>query len=135
MRLHYLSPKKSPKHSLPVIICHATALKQRGMGLLKLRLINRQPSSNEFKVDVHDSFLNCMVIDSTLSLLKVLRGKVAFSEFVGSDGWKCGIFWLVAMGFAKRETATECDCFVGMFDLPPRPSGFGISPVNGKFFN
>ncbi|GIY30555.1 hypothetical protein CEXT_625471 [Caerostris extrusa] len=49
MRLHYLSSEESPKQSLTVIICHAMALQQRGMGLRKLRLINRQPSSNEFK--------------------------------------------------------------------------------------
>ncbi|GIX85142.1 hypothetical protein CEXT_220551 [Caerostris extrusa] len=42
---------------------------------------------------------------------------------------------LVAMGFVKRDTATQCDCFLDIFDLPPTPSGFGISSVNGMFFN
>ncbi|GIY30553.1 hypothetical protein CEXT_625451 [Caerostris extrusa] len=82
MRLHYLSPEKSPKHSLPVIICHAMGLQQRRMG----------------------------------------------------EKWHFQS-WLVAMGFIKRDAATQCDCFEDMFDLSPTPSGFRISPVNGMFFN
>ncbi|GIY30556.1 hypothetical protein CEXT_625481 [Caerostris extrusa] len=107
MNIHVSSlsfSKQSPKHSLPVIICHAMALQQRGMILPKLRLINRQPSSNEFKVWFWSSSL---------------------------EKWH----WFLAMGFVKREAATQCDCFVDMFDLPPTPSRFEMSPVNGMFFN
>ncbi|GIX85140.1 hypothetical protein CEXT_220541 [Caerostris extrusa] len=40
------------------------------------------------------------------------------------------------MGFVKRDTATQCDCFLWIcLTCRPTLSGFGISSVNGMFFN
>ncbi|GIY21447.1 hypothetical protein CDAR_206411 [Caerostris darwini] len=116
MRFHYLSPKKSPKHLLPVIICHATALRQRGMGLRKLRLINRQPPPKNLKSGAFPKLYGYR-----FCIKSFWRGKVAL---VGSDG--C---------LLKEIQQLSVIDFVDMFDLPPTASGFGISPVNGMFFN
>ncbi|GIX85139.1 hypothetical protein CEXT_220531 [Caerostris extrusa] len=82
MRLYYLSPKKSPKHSLPVIVCHVMTLQQRRMG-------NR----GIFKV-----------------------------------GWE-------RWGLLKEMQQLSVIALWICLTLPPTPSGFKISPVNGMFFN
>ncbi|GIX85144.1 hypothetical protein CEXT_220561 [Caerostris extrusa] len=83
-------------------------------------------------MNIHASSLSFFLRRKTQNICCLLLSATPWP--FSNVGWgNSGVGWL-RWGFVKRDTATQCDCFVDMFDLPPTPSGFGISPVNGIFF-